>query len=272
LEIRMKRALPDPRQRLPGAPELLALLLIPLLAAMAPAGRADDTGRTNSCEACHGDPDFLVTNKKLYDYYQEWSGSIHDQEEVTCDDCHGGNAGAAAKQAAHADGVGASDPASGIYFRNVPDTCGACHEEILAGFSESNHYEHVEKKKGEDQGPTCVTCHGAIDSEVLDVNTVTAACARCHNEKSGNHPEHPERAHQILNRFLSIQRFYRYITIRAEPDEAKAFFGKIDPKMKQLSVTWHTFDLEEIDKKTAEVLDSMKTKRDEIRSRRKNTK
>jgi len=98
------------------------------------------------------------------------------------------------------------------------------------------------------------------------------SCERCHNEKSGNHPENPEKAQDILNRFLSIHRFYRYITVRAEPQEAKAFFGMIDPKMEELSVTWHTFDLEKIDKKTADVLALMKAKRDELRSRRRQTK
>jgi len=50
------------------------------------------------------------------------------------------------------------------------------------------------------------------------------------------------------------------------------FFGMIDPKMEELSVTWHTFDLEKIDKKTADVLALMKAKRDELRSRRRQTK
>jgi len=232
--------------------------------------RADDAD--NSCERCHSDPDLLVRNKKLYDYYQEWSRSIHHQEGVTCDDCHGGDPTAPDKETAHGAGISEADPASGIYFKNIPDTCGTCHDAILAGFSESNHFRHVEKKRGEEQGPTCVTCHGSIDSEVLDVNTVAAACERCHNQKTENHPENPERAREILNRFLSIQRFYRYITVRAQPEEARAFFAMIDPKMRELSVTWHTFDLEKIDKKTAEVLTAMKDKRDEIRGRRAEAK
>ena len=263
---------PNPRHRTPGATGLSVLLLMLPLAALAPPGHASRTTDANTCEACHSDPDLMVTNKKLYDYYREWSRSIHHQEGVTCDECHGGNPRAPAKKAAHGDGISESDPSSGIYFKNVPDTCGSCHDAILAGFRESNHYKHVEKKRGEKQGPTCVSCHGAIDSEVLDVDTVVMSCERCHNEKSGNHPENPEKAQDILNRFLSIHRFYRYITVRAEPQEAKAFFGMIDPKMEELSVTWHTFDLEKIDKKTADVLALMKAKRDELRSRRRQTK
>jgi nitrate/TMAO reductase-like tetraheme cytochrome c subunit len=247
---------------------LAFVLLAPPEAAAAPPESAASPAE-NTCEDCHRNPDFLVTNNQLYDYYQQWSGSVHQLEDVSCDDCHGGDARAADKETAHADGVRASDPASGIYFKNIPDTCGTCHEEILEGFSQSQHFEHVEKKKGEEQGPTCVTCHGSIDSAVLNVNTVGEACMRCHNAESDNHPENPEKAREILNRFLSIQRFYRYITIRAEPEEAQAFFSALDPKLRKLSVTWHTFDLDVIDAETTAVLGLMKAKRDEIRVRRR---
>jgi hypothetical protein len=256
------------RVRMLAWPALVFVLLAtPEAGAGSPESAISPSG--NPCEDCHRDPDFLVTNNQLYDYYQQWSGSVHQLEDVSCDDCHGGDAAATDKDAAHADGVRASDPTSGIYFKNVPDTCGTCHEEILTGFSESKHFEHVEKEKGEEQGPTCVTCHGSIDSAVLNVNTVTEACARCHNAESDNHPENPEKAQAILNRFLSIQRFYRYITIRAEPEEARAFFSALDPVLRKLSVTWHTFDLDLIDKETTEVLALMKAKRDEIRVRRR---
>jgi len=222
----------------------------------------------NSCEACHSNPDFLVQNKQLFDYFQEWTGSVHEQEGVSCVDCHGGNAAAADKAEAHADGVGASDPDSGVYYANIPDVCGSCHAEILAGFRKSHHFEHLRGKERDPQGPSCVTCHGSIDSEVLNVNSVAAACARCHNDERDNHPEHPEKAQAILNRFLSIDRFYRYIGIRAEPDEARAFFERIDPKLRKLAVTWHGFDLEQIEAETAEVFTLLEVKRDEIRARR----
>jgi len=242
-----------------------AIGILALIVSSAPPAEAV---AQNSCESCHSNPDFLVTNKKLYDYYQEWTVSVHEQEEVTCDDCHGGNPRAQEKTEAHGDGVAASDPDSGVYYKNIPDTCGTCHDEILEGFRTSKHFEHVEKhEKDDEQGPTCVTCHGSIDSAVLNVNTVANACANCHNEKTDNLPENPEKARSALNRFLSIQRFYRYITVRAGAEEARSFFAALDPKIENLSVTWHTFDLDEIDAETSEVLALLKAKRDEIRER-----
>jgi hypothetical protein len=246
----------------------LALLVVPLWAATAASTGEAEGGDGNSCVDCHADDGFLVTNKKLYDYFQQWSRSVHHQEAVSCEDCHGGDPGSPDKATAHGKGVGAADPASGIHFENVSDTCGTCHDEILEGFSKSSHFEHVSKKKGEEQGPTCVTCHGSIDSEVLDVRTVSAACERCHNQKTDNHPDTPEKAQDALNRFLSIHRFYRYITIRAEPEEARLFIQQIEPLMEQLAVTWHTFDLDAIDGETSAVIKLLKEKRDEIRGRR----
>jgi hypothetical protein len=255
---------------------VLAVLPLPLLALFAALVSFGQPGyaaaEANSCEDCHSNPDFLVQNKQLFDYYRQWESSIHWQEGVTCEDCHGGNAEASDKDKAHGDGVKASDPASGIYYKNIPDTCGACHEEILEGFRKSNHFEHLDTKKDEPQGPTCVTCHGAINSEILNVNSVTEACARCHNAERKNHPDHPEKARAILNRFLSIHRFYRYIAIRAEPEEARAFFQAVDALTKKLVITWHTFDLEKIDQGTTEVLALLKAKRDQIRIRRQKAK
>jgi nitrate/TMAO reductase-like tetraheme cytochrome c subunit len=247
---------------------LASVLSALLLAAPDAIAAAPSTGG-NSCEDCHSNPDFLVTNKKLYAYYAEWSNSVHRQEGVECDDCHGGDATSSDEAASHGDGVGAADPRSGVYYKNIVETCGTCHEDVLEGFRKSTHFKRVQKKKGKEQGPTCVTCHGSINSEVLNVNNVGAACARCHNEKTDNHPEHPEKAKAILNRFLSINRFYRYITVRAQPDEARAFFEKIDPQIKHLAVTWHSFDLKAIDAETRQVLETLSAKRDEIRARPK---
>jgi nitrate/TMAO reductase-like tetraheme cytochrome c subunit len=237
-----------------------------LLVAVGAPAHAEET--RDSCVDCHSDPGFLVTNKKLYDYFQQWEVSIHSQEGVTCDECHGGRPDRAEKEAAHAEGVGASDPLSGIHYTNVADTCGQCHDGILEGFRTSEHFAHIEKKDDK-QGPTCVTCHGSINVEVLNVNSVEAACERCHNEDSDNHPEMPARARDVLNRFLSINRFYRYIAIHAQPEEARTFFEAFDRRLDELSATWHTFDVERAEAETAEALGVLKEKRAELRRRRR---
>ncbi len=245
---------------------LIALVLPGLLSASSEAQTQAE--ERDYCVECHSNPKFLVTNKKLYDYFQQWASSVHRQEDVSCMDCHGGDGTASDKTEAHGGAVAEAVEASGVNFKNIPDTCGGCHEGILEGFQKSAHFEHVVAKEQVAQGPTCVTCHGSINVGILNVNSVEEACARCHNQESDNHPENPAKARLILSRFLSIHRFYRYITIRIEPEEARAFFEDIDRRLQRLSVTWHTFDLPKIEEEVDEVLSVLKVKRDEVRRKR----
>ncbi len=60
-------------------------------------------------------------------------------------------------------------------FRNIPKTCGQCHERIYEGFRESAHFEHLASKDEENLGPNCVTCHGSINATVL--NSCAILCA-----------------------------------------------------------------------------------------------
>ncbi len=221
----------------------------------------------DSCVDCHRNPDFLVQNKKLYDYFQDWELSVHKQEEVSCTDCHGGNPEASEEKAAHGPGVGEARRTSAVNFENIPRTCGECHEEILDAYRTSNHFEHLVKKKEEKQGPNCVTCHGSMATSVPDVETVGKACARCHNEEKDNNPETPDDARVILNKLLSIDRFYRYLSHRLEPDKREKILEELDVKIHDLSVRWHTFDLEEMDKATRSLLEEIKQRRDEVRKK-----
>jgi len=121
-------------------------------------------------------------------------------------------------------------------------------------------------KNQEDQGPTCVTCHGSLNVAVLNVNTVEETCRNCHNEETQNSPENAQEARALLNRFLSIHRYYRYITKRGDPAETKRFFEEFDAQIHDLTVTWHTFDLDAIGEKTEAVLQELRAKREEVAS------
>jgi hypothetical protein len=240
---------------------LLALVLLwPVSSVAGAPGEVED-----SCVDCHRNPDFLVQNKKLYDYFRDWQLSVHAEHDVSCADCHGGDPTASGKKEAHGTEVSSSRENSAVDFRSIPDTCGQCHDEFLDAYHKSNHFEHLVKAKQEQQGPNCVTCHGSMNTTVLDVTTVGAACARCHNEETGNHPDIPDQARVILNKFLSIDRFHRYMSLRLDAEERKAFFGEVDPRIHALAVTWHTFDLDEIEPATRALVDVMKRKRDSLR-------
>jgi len=256
-------------RRRPGTavPVLAAAALLALLPGPA---RADGEPQS-SCVACHQNPDFLVQNKLLYDYFQNWRSSVHSQEGIDCHDCHGGNPERADKEGAHGSAISGGTAGSAGDFRHIPQLCGQCHSDILEGFRKSRHFQHIVAEKQEKQGPTCVTCHRSMNTQILSVSSVRESCARCHNDVTHNHPENPEKAELILGRFLSIHRLYRYIMKNAEPDEAQEFLGAIDPMLHELSVTWHTFDLEKIEHKADEILALLRAKRNELRRRHGST-
>jgi len=243
----------------------LALAGVALGALPATAQRALPAPPKNTCIDCHSDPNFLVQNKKLYDYYKNWQLSVHKQENVTCVDCHGGNPQAPDKATAHGGkAMGASDPASPISYQNVPGTCARCHEDVYRNFQQSEHFKHIQSSPEKKQGPTCVTCHGSVNISVLNVGTVREACERCHNARTGNYPEIPAQAEEVLSKFLSIHRYYRSIAVQGDSRKIQALFKVIDPRVKQLNASWHAFDLDKIGKETRELIDFLKAQRQQL--------
>ena len=266
------------RTNVPAVKTLLAVLTVPAIVLIfvsllggtfsTPAFAAGD-----GCVSCHSNHNFLVRNKKLYDYYRDWKDSIHAQEGVSCSDCHGGNPKAKNKDNAHSGkGFRADRKSSPSDYRNIPTTCARCHDSIFAKYRQSEHFEHLRGKKGERQGPNCVTCHGSVSTAVLTVTSVRETCNQCHNEQTGNAPEIPGQAEKVLNTFLSIHRYYRYIGIRAEPNDARSFFRVIDPLIEKLNAEWHSFDIQQIARQTKDVLKLMKAKRNEIKKEKTKTK
>ncbi len=222
----------------------------------------------NSCIACHSDPDFFVKNRKLYRYFQDYKLSRHKQEDVTCSDCHGGNPNASNKTKAHGNTIGSLKNKSAVNFKKIPVTCGGCHENIYNGFKKSKHYKLLVNNKQDSQGPSCVTCHGEMNIAALHVTTVKKVCPFCHNEKTKNNPDIPDRASKLLNRFLSMQRFNQYVSIKSDPVKSRKFLTEVDNLIRSLSVDWHTFELDKISDKTTLVLKMLKEKRDEIRKKK----
>ena len=221
--------------------------------------------QVDSCSACHSDSKFFVQNKKLYDYFQSWKDSIHKQEGVTCADCHGGNPKAKTKEAAHGnEALRSSDASSPINYRNIPATCAKCHRKIYEEYRESEHFKHLKAAAQDEQGPNCVTCHGSLNTTVLTVANVRKTCQQCHNKETDNSPEIPAQAEEVLNNFLSIHRYYRFIATRSTPEDAKSFFQFVDPVIKRLNAEWHTFDIDTIDEKTHDLVQFMKVRRNDL--------
>jgi len=227
-----------------------------------------DAHARDSCVECHKNPDFMVTNKKIYDYFQRWVASPHGQEDVTCSDCHNGDPGAADKQAAHAEMRASGGSPGTVSFQDVPKICGECHEDNYNAYIKSKHFKHLVKESQDGQGPNCVTCHGSVSAKAPDVNTVREICVNCHNKKSDNHPDIPQKAEGLLNDLNTIRAFTRFIGIRGDSKDIDFSKNVLQPKVDTLAITWHTFDLKNIEPATSELLTQAKEKRNEMRLKR----
>jgi hypothetical protein len=112
-----------------------------------------------------------------------------------------------------------------------------------------------------------VTCHGSVNTTVLNVTTVRATCEKCHNKETGNHPEIPGQAEDVLSQFLSIQRYNRYLVQKGDPAKVKATFKILSPRIKRLNDSWHTFDLEKVSEQTQDMINFLKAQREQMEQR-----
>ena len=130
--------------------------------------------QVKTCGKCHDQP-------KVLDAYL---GSVHarallkaglSEAAPSCSDCHGAHAVAK---------VGAA--ASKVSRRNVPKTCGSCHEGILREWEKSSAHGQA-WLRGDDKAPVCTTCHAT--HQIVRPTMATQRlkfpndCGGCHKEE-----------------------------------------------------------------------------------------
>jgi len=155
-------------QALAGA-LLLATLAAPhsTLAAPQPAPAAAAEQPEIVCIQCHRTlPDKLGAPVKL------WRASIHAENGISCNGCHGGDPKDAADAMNRSRGfLGA--PKEG----DIPAFCGRCHPGVMKDYLASAHGRALGKG-----GPTCVTCHGNHQVLKASLELINEkSCTRCHS-------------------------------------------------------------------------------------------
>jgi hypothetical protein len=147
----------------------------------------------NTCLDCHTSLD----DEAMVEIANHWERSIHNERNVTCVDCHGGNSAAETKEEAKApDTAYIGIPAK----EDIPALCAACHADVVqmrqydlptdqyAKYQESIH--GIRLAEGDNNVATCYDCHGghmvlkANDpaSSVYPAN-VPLMCANCHADE-----------------------------------------------------------------------------------------
>jgi hypothetical protein len=226
-------------------PRLFVLMLL-CLCFLRPA-----FGEDNACLNCHR---HLKQATAAGRAYLQWKNTVHDRAGVTCDLCHGGNPDGATLEKAHNGVRPASDPESATYTRNIPELCGKCHVPQLQEFTRSKHYQVLDVRNKAVSGPTCITCHGAMNTAILSPVNVADACRRCHNGERRGQSSIPEEAQATLSliyyarntiawsqEFVLLARREGRPTAAAEQRLQEAVSGFQASKAK-----WHSFDFKEI--------------------------
>ncbi|MFN0084037.1 MAG: cytochrome c3 family protein [Blastocatellia bacterium] len=210
--------------------------------------KIEDAYKSNTCVQCHSQliEPLLVSGKHL-----EWQFSAHEAKGVGCEKCHGGDAASKDKKKAHTGILPSSNIESRLSMRNQPETCAACHQNILDEFMKSAHYKQL---KGIGLGPSCGNCHAHMATQVVyEAAATSELCARCHDSINfmQPRPDIPARARETMmalqradwvltwsNLLLAdgMKRGLRLEAEQSEINQTREIFG--DAKVK-----WHGFDL-----------------------------
>jgi hypothetical protein len=122
------------------------------------------------------EPVCIQCHSKMPEKYSKpvtlWRGSIHAENGIFCNGCHGGDPKDAANAMSPARGfLGApKEPA-------IPAFCGRCHVGVMKDYLTSAHGRRLGNG-----GPTCVTCHGNHQVLKASLDLINEkSCSRCHS-------------------------------------------------------------------------------------------
>lgn len=145
---------------------MMSLMVAVLLAALNPVSAAVAPIGEIVCIQCHG-----AMSGKYGEPVKLWRGSIHDENGIACNACHGGDPVDAANAMSPARGFLGAPKEAGI-----PAFCGRCHVGVLQVYLSSAHGKALGRG-----GPTCVTCHGNHRVVKASLDLINEKnCGRCH--------------------------------------------------------------------------------------------
>jgi len=139
------------------------------------------------CASCHADLErmqpFNLPTNQLALYQLSGHGrrlAKGDDRVAVCSDCHSSHGTRTS-----------SDPMSPTHRRNLPATCGRCHDDdaLMANYGGTRHpYAEYMKSThalqlfeyGNPNAPVCSDCHGVHGAAPPDLGDIHRVCGRCH--------------------------------------------------------------------------------------------
>lgn len=203
--------------------------------------------RNNSCVKCHSS---LREPLKISVHFFDWKNSRHDKAGVSCEKCHGGDPAAATIKAAH---IGVSSPSaagSPLSAKELQNTCGKCHGEIVKAFANSAHGLNFQAGV-----PNCSTCHQHMATSVISwPPETTKLCASCHRANGGNAGallDVPAQAGDTIAAFSRADgvvewAYYLLKEARSKKMNVAEETRQVDKYariLREAKIRWHQFDL-----------------------------
>lgn len=139
------------------------LVVVFVIAMGCGAVQAEDT----VCITCHS-----AMEGKYGEPVKLWKGSIHEENGIACNACHGGDPKDAPNAMKKERGfLGAPK------YNEVPSFCGRCHVGVLKDYLASGHGRALAAG-----GPNCVICHGSHQIVKASLELINEkSCSRCHS-------------------------------------------------------------------------------------------
>jgi cytochrome b subunit of formate dehydrogenase len=142
-----------------------------------------------ACDTCHENHETVPHKAGLpkpqcatchADQAADYAGGVHGLARKS------GNEGAPDCSLCHGSAHELLPPKSEAFRKAVPETCGGCHEKVVAEYQASVHGQAL--ARGVSQAPLCTDCHGEhniirhtnADSPV-NASRISNACSGCHN-------------------------------------------------------------------------------------------
>jgi hypothetical protein len=190
------------------------------------------------CLQCHGT---ALVPAKLREIPNEWRKSVHYQNGVACNNCHGGDPDDAALAMSPQKGfVGVPKP------KEVPQFCGKCHIGIMKSYLESGHGKAL---MATGRGPNCVLCHGSHNIQKANLNIINQKlCGVCHGYEKAQAIKASlllteQKINQIGNNLKTLK-----AGLIATGDEEKTLFRT----QAEYRTIFHTIEVNLVKSKTAE--------------------
>ncbi len=205
----------------------------------------------SSCADCH----FSALETPEPYHLNAWERSAHGRNRVGCESCHGGNATTFESFMAHQDILNSRNPASPVYPRNIPQTCGACHTGQFVAFQDSGHYTLLQE--GRQDTPVCTTCHENVGARLLSPRGLAKQCSKCHGEgEIASRPEYPVQGRQLLEGIREVrallneaQPLIRRVKDRSRQEDLQYAYDQAEVPLIEAVFAGHSFIFERLEER-----------------------